>query len=96
MVDGWANFHRLIRPDLVAGLNHMFQDGALATAVTRDMADLRNSDRHARAAGKAAAAIPVVDADATKPSALPTPDSFEFFSTWAGKSNWKNEVTVKS
>ncbi len=26
-VDGWANFHRLIRPDFVAGLNKMFQDG---------------------------------------------------------------------
>lgn len=26
-VDGWANFHRLIRPDFVAGLNAMFQDG---------------------------------------------------------------------
>lgn len=26
-VDGWANFHRLIRPDFVAGLNSAFQDG---------------------------------------------------------------------
>ncbi|KAI4717938.1 DltD N-terminal domain protein [Aureobasidium sp. EXF-10727] len=78
-VDGWANFHRLIRPDFVAGLNQLFQD-----------------DRHSRAAGKPAAVIPVVDSDAHKPSALPTPDSFEFFSAWAGKSNWKNEVTVKS
>ncbi|KAG9669563.1 Esterase/lipase, partial [Aureobasidium melanogenum] len=79
LVDGWANFHRLIRPDFVAGLNAMFQD-----------------DRHARAAGKPAALIPVVDADPTKPSALPTPDSFQFFTAWAEKSNWKNEVTAKS
>jgi len=28
-VDGWANFHRLIRPDFVAGLNQVFQDGEL-------------------------------------------------------------------
>ncbi|KAG9948829.1 Esterase/lipase, partial [Aureobasidium melanogenum] len=79
LVDGWANFHRLIRPDFVAGLNAMFQD-----------------DRHSRAVGKPAAVIPVVDADPTKPSALPTPDSFQFFTAWAEKSNWKNEVTVKS
>ncbi|KAG9555689.1 Esterase/lipase, partial [Aureobasidium melanogenum] len=79
LVDGWANFHRLIRPDFVAGLNAMFQD-----------------DRHSRAAGKPAAVIPVVDADPTKPSALPTPDSFQFFTAWAEKSKWKNEVTVKS
>ncbi|KAH0172684.1 Esterase/lipase, partial [Aureobasidium melanogenum] len=79
LVDGWANFHRLIRPDFVAGLNAMFQD-----------------DRHSRAAGKPAAVIPVVDADPTKQSALPTPDSFRFFTAWAGKSNWKNEVTAKS
>jgi cephalosporin-C deacetylase-like acetyl esterase len=26
-VDGYANFHRLIRPDFVAGLNQLFQDG---------------------------------------------------------------------
>lgn len=27
-VDGWANFHRLIRPDFVPGLNEMFQAGS--------------------------------------------------------------------
>jgi cephalosporin-C deacetylase-like acetyl esterase len=26
-VDGWTNFHRLIRPDFIGGLNQMFQDG---------------------------------------------------------------------
>ena len=26
-VDGWTNFHRLIRPDFVGGLNQLFQDG---------------------------------------------------------------------
>jgi hypothetical protein len=39
--------------------------------------------------------IPVVDADPMKPSALPTPDSYQFFSAWEKKSPWKNEVTVK-
>jgi cephalosporin-C deacetylase-like acetyl esterase len=27
LVDGWANFHRLIRPDFVGGLNAMFEAG---------------------------------------------------------------------
>lgn len=26
-VNGWESFHRLIRPDFVAGLNHLFQEG---------------------------------------------------------------------
>lgn len=29
-VDGYANFQRLIRPDFVAGMNKMFQDGKAA------------------------------------------------------------------
>lgn len=40
MVDGWANFHRLIRPDFVAGLNQMFQDGIFAITLPKDIADL--------------------------------------------------------
>lgn len=56
----------------------------------------RTLDRHARMAGKTAGTLPVVDADVSKPSALPTPDSYKFFTEWEGKSNWKNEVTVKS
>lgn len=27
LVDGWANFHRLIRPDYIPGLNTMFESG---------------------------------------------------------------------
>ncbi|TKA65820.1 hypothetical protein B0A49_06245 [Cryomyces minteri] len=78
-VSGWDNFHRLIRPDFIPGLNTMFQE-----------------DRLGRAAGKTAQTLPVVDEDPLKPSALPTADSYEFFSAWGKKSNWKNEVTVKS
>lgn len=29
MVNGWANFHRLIRPDYIGGLNAMFEGGKL-------------------------------------------------------------------
>lgn len=49
-----------------------------------------------RLAGKPAQMLPVVDQDPMKPSALPTPDSYEFFTAWGKKSNWKNEVTMKS
>jgi len=27
MVSGWENFHRLVRPDFLAGFNHLFQEG---------------------------------------------------------------------
>ncbi|KAB8260334.1 Alpha/Beta hydrolase protein [Aspergillus pseudonomiae] len=53
-------------------------------------------DRLARAAGKPPVMMKVVDKDPLKPSALPTPDSYQFFSAWEAKSNWKNEVTLKS
>ncbi|TVY80262.1 Polyketide transferase [Lachnellula suecica] len=79
MVNGWENFHRLIRPDFVAGYNALFQE-----------------DRLGRAAGKTAQMVPVVDRDPLKPSALPTPDSYEFFTAWGKKCDWKNEVTVKT
>src|SRR4051812_26594361 len=53
------------------------------------------ADRLARARGDAPAMIPVVDADPTAPSALPTPDSYEFFSAYEGTS-WRNEVTLRT
>lgn len=78
-VDGWANFHRLIRPDFIGGLNEMFQ-----------------ADRRARAAGEEPGRLPVVDENPMAASALPTADSFKFFSAWEKKCEWKNEVTVRS
>jgi uncharacterized protein len=57
--------------------------------------ELLAADRIARASGEAPAMIPVVDEDPTAPSALPTPDSYEFFSAYEG-SAWKNEVTLRS
>jgi pimeloyl-ACP methyl ester carboxylesterase len=53
------------------------------------------ADRQARARGEAPAMLPVVDADPTAQSALPTPDSYAFFSQYEG-SSWKNEVTLRS
>jgi uncharacterized protein len=57
--------------------------------------ELLAADRQARARGEAPAMLPVVDADPTAQSALPTPDSYEFFSEYEG-SSWKNEVTLRS
>jgi len=53
------------------------------------------ADRQARARGEAPAMLPVVDADPTAQSALPTPDSYEFFREYEG-SSWRNEVTLRS
>ncbi|KPI35574.1 putative 31.7 kDa protein in traX-finO intergenic region [Cyphellophora attinorum] len=58
--------------------------------------EMFEQDRHARAAGKPAGTLPVVDENPAAPSALPTPDSYTFFTAWGKKSPWKNEVTVKS
>jgi dienelactone hydrolase len=57
-----------------------------------------DEDRANRYAGKPPAMIPVVDADPMAPSALPTPDSWAWFSE-TGKTrapSWKNEVTLRS
>jgi fermentation-respiration switch protein FrsA (DUF1100 family) len=53
------------------------------------------ADRMARARGEAPAMVPVVDHDPTAQSALPTPDSYEFFSAYEGTS-WRNEVTLRT
>ncbi|MGB3772301.1 MAG: alpha/beta hydrolase [Rhodococcus sp. (in: high G+C Gram-positive bacteria)] len=57
-----------------------------------------DADRLARFNGDAPAMVPVVDEDPTAPSALPTPDSYIWF-TDAHENlapSWKNEVTLRS
>ena len=97
LVDGWENFHRLIRPDFVPGMNSTFQAGTSlgSRAISQVNSSPTFPDRQARAEGKPAGTLPVVDEDPLKPSALPTSDSYTFFSEWEKKSSWKNEVTVK-
>jgi hypothetical protein len=56
----------------------------------------RDLDRHGRASGKEPRMLPVVDESPMAPSALPTPDSYTFFTAWGKKSNWKNEETVRT
>ncbi len=57
-----------------------------------------DEDRANRYAGKPPAMIPVVDADAMAPSALPTADSFTWFTETAAARapSWRNEVTLRS
>jgi uncharacterized protein len=57
-----------------------------------------DEDRAARFRGEPPAMVPVVDPDPMAVSALPTPDSWEWFSE-TGKHRapaWKNEVTLRS
>jgi uncharacterized protein len=57
-----------------------------------------DADRMARFRGEPPAMVPVVDKDPLAPSALPTPDSWEWF-TETGNTRapaWRNEVTLRS
>jgi uncharacterized protein len=57
-----------------------------------------DEDRAARYAGKVPAMVPVVDPDPMAVSALPTPDSWAWFSE-TGKTRapgWRNEVTLRT
>jgi fermentation-respiration switch protein FrsA (DUF1100 family) len=57
-----------------------------------------DGDREARYQGKEPAMVPVVNDDPLGPAALPTPDSFSWF-TETGQTrapSWRNEVTLRS
>jgi uncharacterized protein len=57
-----------------------------------------DADRRARYGGQARAMIPVVTQDPAAPCALPTPDSWQWF-TETGRMrapSWRNEVTLQS
>jgi hypothetical protein len=57
-----------------------------------------DADRLARFRGEPPAMVPVVDKDPLAPSALPTPDSWEWFSETGNTRApaWRNEVTLRS
>jgi fermentation-respiration switch protein FrsA (DUF1100 family) len=57
--------------------------------------EMLTADRLARARGEAPAMMPVVDPDPAAPSALPTPDSWQFFSAYED-SSWENAVTLRT
>lgn len=55
------------------------------------------ADRAARARGETPATLPVVHEDPMQQSALPTADSYEFFTGIADRAPaWRNEVTVRT
>ena len=60
--------------------------------------DAFNGDRMARYNGEPPAMVPVVSQDPAGACALPTPDSWEWFSQTAAARapSWKNEVTLRS
>ncbi|GAB3617708.1 alpha/beta hydrolase [Okibacterium endophyticum] len=55
-------------------------------------------DRLQQANGEPPMVIPVVDADPLAPSGLPTPDSYQWFTTTAAERapGWRNELTLRS
>jgi fermentation-respiration switch protein FrsA (DUF1100 family) len=57
-----------------------------------------DSDREARFRGEPPAMVPVVDEDPLAPSALPTPDSYKWYTqTHESRApSWRNEVTLRS
>ena len=57
-----------------------------------------DADRLARYEGKAPAMVPVVDEDPFAPAALPTPESYTWFTQTHGlrAPSWRNEVTLRS
>jgi hypothetical protein len=57
-----------------------------------------DADREARYRGEPPAMVPVVDEDPLAPSALPTPDSFAWFTRTHEERapSWRNEVTLRS
>jgi hypothetical protein len=94
-VSGYDTFHRLIRPYFIAGMNALFKE-RMQHHISVGADALTTVYRLGRFSGKHSQMMPVVDQDPLKPSALPTLDSYEFLTAWGKKSNWKNEVTVKS
>jgi len=57
-----------------------------------------DADREARFRGEVPAMVPVVDPDPLAPSALPTADSYEWFTATSDQRApaWRNEVTLRS
>ena len=80
-MSGGRNIRRLVRADMIAGMQAMF-----------------DADRASRFAGNAPAMIPVVSEDPLQPSALPTADSWAWFTETrrARAPAWRNEVTLRS
>src|SRR5205814_9699644 len=84
------------RGPLISGADNL---GALVRGdFIAGLREQRDAHRLARCRGEPPGMVPVVDADPLPPSALPTPDSWEWFSE-TGRPRapaWRNEVTLRS
>lgn len=54
------------------------------------------ADRLARVRGEEPGRLPVAAADPSVPSSMPTAGAYKFFFEWEKKSDWKNDVTVRT
>ncbi|KAF1816895.1 DltD N-terminal domain protein [Eremomyces bilateralis CBS 781.70] len=81
VTDGWTNFHRMTRNDLVKNMEALFE-----------------KDRQGRARGEPAITIKNVSNQPDKELCnLPTPDSYEYVTSWMKKyPAVRNEITVSS
>jgi len=81
LISGYRNRQRLVRADLVAQAERLLE-----------------ADRQARLRGEPPATIPVVAQDPlATPCALPTQDSYQWFTESAKRApSWRNEVTIRS
>jgi hypothetical protein len=106
VTEGWSNFHRMTRNDLVKNMNALFEKGMSLTACpffeihivscTSDMTD-NATDRQGRARGEKAITIKNVSDQPDKELCnLPTPDSYDYVMSWMKKyPTVRNEITVK-
>ncbi|KAL9114851.1 MAG: hypothetical protein Q9227_001094 [Pyrenula ochraceoflavens] len=58
--------------------------------------EIFEADRIGRAKGEPAMTVPVVDPEPFASKALPSKESWDFFSSWIGSSSWENKVTVRT
>jgi fermentation-respiration switch protein FrsA (DUF1100 family) len=81
LISGYHGFRRLVRADLIAGLQEAF-----------------HTERAKVAAGSTPSMLPVVAPDPMAPSALPTADSYTWFTETAAlrAPSWRNEVTLRT
>ena len=85
---------RNLRPDVTATVYAMFQQGMYNERKGRQK--LTGSDRLSRAAGNEPGRLPVVVANPLDLAGLPQKESYDFFTPWAEKVGWKNELTIKT
>jgi pimeloyl-ACP methyl ester carboxylesterase len=91
---GWDTFDRMSSPDALKALGAAFSQGTVYLQPASAAQIL--TKRQIAWVGGSPVTISVVESDASKPSALPTTDSYEYLSQWLDHPRWENKVTLKS